>query len=151
MRILKISFLFVLSIALFTSCGGKSKAKPLSEIIKTVFSAESVKHDGVVVYTKGAATNTNANYSKFKMDFTSGTTVAWTDVDGTLFAGSYTLSADAKTLTLSNLVPSPTLANGTVEFSVVSFSESPKKITLKRNNGSQKTGNTINEYTLLGQ
>jgi hypothetical protein len=151
MRKLTFNFLCLVTIAILSNCGGGSKAKPLSEIIKTVFTAETVKHDGATVYTKGAASNVNGNYSKFKMDFATGNSVKWTDFDGNIFSGNYTLSSDAKTLTLTDLVPAPTLTSGKVEFSVISFTESPKKLVLKRNAGSQKTGNTINEYSLIGQ
>ncbi len=145
----KLILLAALAVVVFQNCGGKTKAKPLSDIIKTVFYAKSVKHDGTVVYTKGGASNTQAGYSKLKLDMSTGTTATFTDFDGTTFAGTYALSADAKTLTLSGLTPSPTGVNGTIVFTVTSFTESPAEIVLSRAGQSAKSGNTVNTYTLV--
>jgi hypothetical protein len=130
------------------SCKPTTKAKPLSEIIRAVFFAQEVKHDNKIVYTKGAANNTVENYKKLKLDLTSAGSVSFTDFDGNTFNGSYSLSTDSKTLTLSGLNPVPTGSGGTLTFSVVSFQEVPAKIVLSRVGGSVKTGNTTNEYTL---
>jgi hypothetical protein len=131
-----------------SGCGKKTKAKPVSEILKAVFFAEQVKHDNTIVYTKGAASNTVASYSKLRMDLTSASTVSFTDFDGNTFSGTYALSADSKSLIFSNLTPIPTGSGGTITFSIISFSESPAKVVLSRAGTSVKTGNTTNEYTL---
>lgn len=145
---LKLILLAAIVVVVFQNCGSKTKAKPLSEILKTVFYAKNVKHDGTVVYTKGAASNTEARYSKMKLDMSTGTSVSFTDFDGTTFVGTYVLSTDAKTLTLSGLTPSPTGANGTIVFTVTSFTEKPAELVLTRSGASAKTGNTVNTYTL---
>jgi hypothetical protein len=151
MKNLKVFALLLLSfgtIVQFSSCGGGAKAKPVSEILRAVFFAQQVKHGGTVVYTKGGATNTVSGYSKFKIDLTSTSSVVFTDFDGNIFNGTYSLSADSKTLTFNNLSPIPTGSGGTISFSIISFQESPAQVVLSRTGTSVKTGNTVNEYTL---
>lgn len=151
MKNLKLFGLIILAfvtILQFSGCGSGTKAKPVSEILKAVFFAQQVKHGGTLVYTKGGAANTVSGYSKFRIDLTSSTTVSFTDFDGNTFSGNYSLSADSKSLTFSNLTPIPTGSGGTITFSIVSFLESPAQVVLSRSGASVKTGNTINEYTL---
>lgn len=138
----------VLVVAVLVSCGGGSKVKPVSEILKAVFYAQQVKHDGAVVYTKGGASNKEDNYKRLKIDLSTGANVNFTDYDGNTFVGTYSLSADSKTLTFSGLNPVPTGSGGTLVFTVVSSQESPAQVVLSRQGQSVKTGNTVNEYTL---
>jgi hypothetical protein len=149
-KTLTLLFLGIVAIVQFSGCGGGTTVKPkaLSEVLKAVFYAQQVKHDNVVVYTKGGASNTVDNYKKLKFDLSSGSTVSFTDFDGNTFTGNYSISADNKSLTLSGLTPVPTGSGGTVTFSVVSFTESPAQVVLSRVGQSVKTGNTTNEYTL---
>lgn len=147
-KFLTVFFLSSLAILQFSGCGSKTKAKPVSEIIRAVFYAQQVKHDNTIVYTKGAASNTVSGYSKFKMDLSSSSSVIFTDFDGNIFTGSYSLSTDSKTLTLSGLTPVPTGSGGSITFSITSFQESPAQVVLNRSGASVKTGNTSNEYTL---
>jgi predicted lactoylglutathione lyase len=152
MKKIKSIAIILLSFGVFmqlSSCGKTTKAKPVSEILKAVFFAQQVKHDNTVVYTKGAANNTVSGYSKLKIDLSSATAVSFTDFDGNVFNGSYSLSADSKSLIFSNLTPIPTGSGGTITFSIVSFQESPAQVVLSRAGASVKTGNTINEYTLI--
>ncbi len=141
-------FLGFIALVQLSGCGGGTKAKPVSEILKAVFFAQQVKHGGTLVYTKGGAANTVSGYSKFRIDLTSASTVSFTDFDGNTFSGSYSLSADSKTLTFSNLTPVPTGSGGTITFAIISFQESPAQVVLSRSGASVKTGNTVNEYTL---
>jgi hypothetical protein len=145
-KMLLMFFLGFIALVQFSGCKTTAKAKPLSEVLKAVFYAQQVKHDGTVVYVKGGATNTVDNYKKLRIDLSSGTTVSFTDFDGNTFAGFYSLSGN--TLTLSGLNPIPTGSGGTILFNVVSFTESPAQIVLSRSGTSVKTGNTSNEYTL---
>lgn len=141
-------FFSAISIIQFSGCGSSSKAKPVSEILKAVFFAQQIKHDNIVVYTKGATSNTVSGYSKLRMDLSSTGNVSFTDFDGNTFNGSYSISTDSKTLTFNNLTPIPTGSGGTLTFSIISFQESPAQVVLSRSGASVKTGNTINEYTL---
>jgi hypothetical protein len=143
--------IILLTIGVFTlvqlsGCGTKTKAKPLSEVLRAVFYAQQVKHDKTVVYTKGAASNTVSGYSKFRLDISSVSSASFTDFDGNTFSGTYSLSGS--TLTLNGLTPVPTGSGGTITFSVLSFQESPAQVVLSRLGSSVKTGNTTNEYTL---
>lgn len=148
MKLFALLSILATSIFQFSGCASKTKAKPVSEILKAVFFAQQVKHDNRVVYTKGAASNTVNGYSKLRMDFTSAGNVSFTDFDGNTFNGSYSLSTDSKSLTFTNLMPVPTGSGGILSFSIISFQESPAQIVLSRLGASVKTGNTINEYTL---
>ncbi|MES2794737.1 MAG: hypothetical protein V4683_02170 [Bacteroidota bacterium] len=151
MKNFKIVILVIVALSIMiqlSGCKSSNKAKPVSEILKAVFFAQQVKHDNSIVYTKGAASNIVSGYSKLRIDLTSASTVSFTDFDGNTFSGSYSLSADSKTLTFSNLTPIPTGSGGTVTFSILSFQESPAQVVLSRSGTSVKTGNTINEYTL---
>jgi hypothetical protein len=139
---------FSLSILILAACTTTPKAKPLAEVLRTVFFAQQVKHNNAIVYTKGGASNTVDNYRKLKMDLTAAGNVSFTDFDGNTFNGNYSLSTDNKTLTFSGLTPVPTGSGGTIVFSVVSFQESPAQVVLSRSAASVKTGNTVNEYTL---
>jgi hypothetical protein len=151
MKNYKSQFIGLVALALLlqlTNCSKTTKAKPVSEIIKAVFFAEQVKHDNKIVYVKGGTGNTVSAYSKLRMDLSSSSSVSFTDFDGNTFSGTYSLAADSKSLTFSNLTPVPTGSGGTIIFSILSFSESPAKLVLSRTGTSTKTGNTLNEYTL---
>ena len=150
MKNIKSITLVLLSIFTLVQISGCKKSggssKPISEVLRAIFFAQQVKHDNTVVYTKGAASNTVSGYSKFRMDLSSTTSVAFTDFDGTTFNGTYSLSGGS--LVLSGLTPVPTGSGGTITFNVVSFQESPAQVVLTRAGSSVKTGNTTNEYTL---
>ena len=142
-----LALLIITTLVQISGCkkSGANK-KPLSEVLRAIFFAQQVKHDNTIVYTKGAASNTVSGYSKFRMDLSSTSSVAFTDFDGTTFNGTYTLSSGS--LVLSGLTPQPTGSGGTITFNVVSFQESPAQVVLTRAGSSVKTGNTKNEYTL---
>ena len=135
-----------LVLAQLSGCKPKTTAKPLSEVLKAVFFAQQVKHDGTIVYTKGSISNTVDNYKKLRIDLSSGTSVSFTDFDGNTFLGTYLITNN--TLTFSGLTPVPTGSGGTITFNVVSFVEGPTQVVLSRSGSSVKTGNTSNEYTL---
>ncbi len=136
----------ILALVQFSGCKPKKTAKPLSEVLKAVFFAQQVKHNGTIVYTKGGTSNTVDNYKKLRIDLSSGTSVSFTDFDGNTFTGTYLLTSNS--LTFSGLSPVPTGSGGTIAFNVVSFAESPVQVVLSRTGTSVKTGNTSNEYTL---
>jgi hypothetical protein len=128
--------------------GCKKKVKPVSERIAKAWTAESVKHGGTVVYTRGGSNNTTPAYSGFRLTLTNASgakTVSFTDVDGTTFTGDWDLEGDSK-LILKNLTPPPTGSGGTLEFTISSLDDA--KVVLTRLKASPKTGGTINEYTL---
>jgi len=130
--ILFVSFLATLFLG---ACSSKSDPTPVTptpvtptpvaptvaDLVKKVWSANSVSWDGVVQYSKGATTNLVAGYSQFKLDLSIAGSVTLTEFDGKKFTGSYSLSSDNKKLTLTSLTSSegaPTGTNGTLELTI---------------------------------
>ncbi len=85
------------------------------------------------------------NYAGFKLDLSTPPTVKYTEVDGNLFTGQYSVPSDSR-LVLTNLTPAPTGTNGTIEFNISNLTDN--SVVLTRTTASQKTGNTTNVYTL---
>jgi len=136
---------FVLALTLVTASCKKDSKKPVSERIAKTWTAETVKHGTVVVYTRGGASNTEARYSDFRLALSSTGTVAYTEFDKNTFNGTWALEGET-TLVLSGLNPQPSGSNGTIKFTINSLEDN--KVVLTRLDGSLKTGNTINQYTL---
>jgi hypothetical protein len=130
--ILFVSFLATLFLG---ACSSKSDPTPVTptpvtptpvtptvaDLVKKVWSANSVSWDGVVQYSKGATTNLVAGYSQFKLDLSIAGSVTLTEFDGKKFTGSYSLSSDNKKLTLTSLTSSegaPSGTNGTLELTI---------------------------------
>ncbi len=140
------SIAFLSLVTLFSAlmgCNGK-KIAPVSERIAKVWTASKVDENKVTVYTKGGATNVR-NYTAFKLDLSTPPTVKYTEFDGNVFVGKYSVPSDTR-LVLTELTPSPTGANGTIEFTINSIDDT--NLSLSRTTASQKTGNTTNDYTL---
>jgi hypothetical protein len=121
----------------------KSKTPPISERIAKAWLAQSVKEGSVVVYTKGAASNTR-DYSPFVLTLNASGAVTYKDFDGFTFTGQWEVSNN--TLRLKNLNPVPTETGGIIEFDINSVGDNQLVITRTSNN--KKTGNTKNQYTL---
>ncbi|GAB2549336.1 hypothetical protein [Spirosoma aerophilum] len=137
---------FLSLVALFSAliaCNG-SKVAPVSERIAKTWTASKVDENKVTVYTKAGTTNVR-NYTSFKLDLSQPPTVRYTEFDGNVFVGKYSVPADNR-LVLTDLTPSPTGANGTIEFTINSIDDGT--LSLSRTTASQKTGGTTNDYTL---
>lgn len=132
-----------LFVGLLMGCKG-DKTPPVSERIAKIWTARSVDENSVTVYTKGGASNVR-DYSKFTLNLSSAPTVNYTEFDGNTFVGQYSVPTDTR-LVLTNLSPSPSGTNGSIEFTINSISDNELVIT--RTTTSQKTGGTINKYTL---
>jgi len=130
-------------VVVLTGC--PNPKKPLSEVIAKAWTAQKVEHGSTTVYTKGASSNTVAGYSQFSLNLTSPTSAVLKEFDGNTFTGQWELQGDTK-LILKNLSPQPTATNGTIEFTINSASDN--ELVLTRTTASQKTGGTINKYTL---
>lgn len=134
-------------IGLLTNCK-KPSTPPVSELIAKVWTVSKVESNGTTVYTRGGSTNA-VDYSNFRLDLSTGTTVKYTEFDKNVFNGNYTLPSDTQ-LTLTNLNPAPTgtgpNGSGTISFTINAIDENNLKIT--RTTTSVKTGNTTNVYTL---
>lgn len=138
------AFLSTLTVlTLLSGCKGSDPA-PVSERIAKVWTAQKVDENNATVYTKGGTTNVR-NYTGFKLDLSKAPTAVYTEFDGNTFQGQYSVPADDR-LVLTNLTPSPTGTNGTIEFRISNLSDN--SVTLTRTTPSQKTGNTTNVYTL---
>ena len=119
----------------FGACSSKSDPTPVTptpvtpppvaptvtDLIKKVWSANTVSWDGVVQYTKGGTTNLVAGYSQIKLDLSASGAVTLTEFDGKKFTGTYSLSSDNKKLSLTGLTSSegaPSGTNGTLELNI---------------------------------
>lgn len=137
------AFLFTVTLfGVLTGC--KKTVAPVSERIAKVWTASKVDENKVTVYTKGGTANVR-NYATFKLDLSSPPTVKYTEFDGNTFTGTYSLPSDNR-LVLTNLTPSPTGANGTIEFTINSIDDNT--LSLSRTTTSQKTGGSTNDYSL---
>lgn len=124
----------------------KGKKAPLSERIAKAWTAESVKHDNIVVYSRSGSNNSMPGYVSYLLILSSDNTVSLTEVDGTNFTGEWELQGETR-LILKNLGPKPpTNSNGVLEFTIKSIKDN--ELVLSRTSPSMKTGNTVNEYTL---
>jgi len=143
------TFLSVLAIGVVLVTGCKPKAKPLSEIIGRVWTAQVVNHASTTVYTKGGANNAVPGYSGYRLDLSSPTSVSYKEFDGNTFTGQWELQelATGNTLTLKSLTPPPTGTTGTIQFAIKSATET--EFVIERTAASQKTGGSINKYTLV--
>lgn len=129
---------------LLMACGGKETAVPVSEKVKKVWTAQTVKENSTLVYTKGATGNVR-NYTPFRLDLSNPASASITDYDGLTFTGQYDVPSDTR-LVLKNLNPQPTGTNGTIEFTINSVSDN--QLDLTRTSSSPKTGGTTNQYVL---
>ena len=136
---------FLSIVALFIVLTGcKKPVPPVSERIAKVWTASKVDENKVTVYTRGGTANVR-NYVPFKLDLSKAPTVQYTEYDGNTFVGKYSLPSDTR-LVLTDLTPSPTGANGTIEFTINSLDDNT--LSLSRTTASQKTGGTTNDYSL---
>ena len=140
-----IAFLSVVTLfSLLTGCK-KNKVAPVSERIAKIWTAQKVDENSATVYTRGATANVR-NYSGFRLDLSQPPAVTYTEFDGNIFTGQYSVPSDNR-LVLTNLTPAPSgVANGTIEFTISNLTDN--SVTLTRTTASQKTGNTTNVYTL---
>lgn len=125
-----ILFLGFFASLVLSACSSKNAPTPVTptpvtptvaDLVKKVWSANSVSWDGVVQYTKGGTTNLVAGYLQFKLDLTTAGSVTLTEFDGKKFTGSYSLSSDNKKLSLTSLTSSegaPSGTNGTLELTI---------------------------------
>lgn len=139
-----LQFCFIL-IFLLTACG--EKVPSVAERIQKVYTAQTVTHDAITVYTSGASGNIVPEYSSYRLDLSAAGQVTLRDISGDTFTGSF--SATDNTLTLTGLNPQPTGSGGTLTFSITSISDDGKNLVLTATKASPKTGNTINVYTLV--
>lgn len=138
------AFLSIVTLfTVLTGCGGK-KVAPVSERIAKVWTASKVDENKVTVYTRGGTANVR-NYATFKLDLSKAPTVQYTDWDGNTSVGKYAVPTDTQ-LILTEMTPQLTGTNGTIEFKINSIEDN--SLSLSRTSTSQKTGGTLNDYSL---
>jgi hypothetical protein len=126
---------------------------PITDKIKKNWAVQTAKHGGSVVYTKGAASNTT-DYSGFRLNLSAAPSATYVAFDKNTFSGQYDVTGtDEKqttgTLNLKNLNPVPSGSGGNISFSIISLTETT--LVLSRTTADQKTGGSLNEYTLVAQ
>lgn len=134
-------------ILVFLLTGCEEKVPSVAERIQKLYTIKTVTHDGITVYTSGAAGNIFPEYSSYRLDLSTAEQASLHDITGETFAGTYT--ATDNTLTLTGLTPQPTGSGGTLTFQITSISDDGKNLVLTATKVSPKTGNTINVYTLI--
>jgi uncharacterized membrane protein len=128
---------------LIMACGKKT-TRPISDMAKKVWTAQTVKENTTLVYTKGVTTNIR-NYGSYRLDLSNPPAVTYTDWDGIASMGQYELPSDTR-LVLKNLNPQPNGTGGTIEFTINSIGDN--QLDLTRTSANAKTGGTTNQYVL---
>jgi hypothetical protein len=140
-------FCLLVLATLFAGCKKKTTVVPVADKIAKAWTARKVDENSTTVYTKGGANNVRPGYSNFRLDLSSKPNATLVDWDGNRFTGTYTVPSDTR-LVLSGLTPQPTGTSGTIEFNISGLNDAGTEVTLTRTAASQKTGGTINIYTL---
>jgi hypothetical protein len=146
--------LAICSLILLIGCGGGTPAptptppatQTVAQQIAKTWSVQSVKEDNITVFISGGTANIKVGYLNFKLDLSSLSAAKLTEYDGTTITGKWSVSADNKTVTLTDLSPEPTDTNGTISYTINQVTASSFKIT--RNVLNRKTGATTTEYEL---
>jgi PBP1b-binding outer membrane lipoprotein LpoB len=156
MRKLFLSLPILFAFIMVLSGCGKTAADPTPiELLTKTWSVDIAKHDGTQVYKKGATSNVDAGYSNYKLAL-SGTGAnlisSLTARDNTTFTGTWSLSSDNKTLTLSGLKNSagqaPTGTTGTIVYNI-SGAVAASTVTLVSAAKDLKAGNSTVEIQLV--
>lgn len=112
--------------------------------------AKTVKENGLVVYQEGQANNQYPGYKNFLIDLSDTEIVILTEYTGLPMTGKWSLIENTSSnsiLRLSSLLPQPEGTGGTVEY-IIKKAPSNEFI-LENAKANPKTGNSINEYTLV--
>jgi hypothetical protein len=149
---LPILFAFIL---VLSGCGSKAVDPTPTELLTKTWSVNIAKHDGTQVYQKSATSNVAPGYSNYKLGL-SGTgtnlTASLTALDNTTFTGTWSLSSDNKTLTLSGLKNSagqnPTGTTGTIVYNI-SGTITATAVTFESAAKDLKAGNTTVNLQLV--
>lgn len=143
---MKTHFIYISLCILLMSACKKDEAKPMSESIRRVWKAKKVKQNDFVVYEHGVASNAIPGYINFRLNLSDPSKVILIEFNDDRFNGEWEL-VGTQQLILSSLIPEPTFSGGTINYSLQVVNED--EIILTQSTPSIKTGNTINEYTLV--
>lgn len=119
---LPILFAFIM---VLSGCGKTTVDPTPTELLTKTWSVDIAKHDGTQVFKKGATSNVDDGYKNYRLSLSgTGTNLiaSLTARDNTTFTGTWALSSDNKTLTLSGLKNSagqnPTGTTGTIVYNI---------------------------------
>ena len=136
------------------SCGKTTPPEPTAtENMTKTWSVNIAKEGGTQVYQKGGAA-TKTGYSGYRLGLATAGVATLTAVDGTAFTGNWALSADNRTLTLTNLKSgagqTPTGSNpvGTIVYNITS-TITATTVTLETATPDLKAGSTIVNLQLV--
>jgi hypothetical protein len=148
----KILTLLPLIVLSWSTLGCKgTEAEPTVEAKLTrIWTAKVVKEGSDIVYDKTASSNKIPGYANYKLDLTSKTSAKLTEKDGVTFTGTWSISTDNTTLTISGLTSSsgvPTGTNGTLTYKIIG-TPTTAAVTLETATAYIKASNTIANYQL---
>lgn len=144
---MKKQLLLLVLLPLLLGACKKKEEPPVKEVIAKTWTAKQVDENSMTVYVKGATNNVRLGYGLFLLDLSAPAPgkVTYREFDANEFTGTWDVLNNEK-LVLSNLTPSPSGTNGTIEFTINSASGT--ELVLTRLANSTKTGGTTNKYTL---
>lgn len=128
----KIAFflpIFFAIVTILSSCG--SAAEPsVKEKLSRVWTANMVTWGSTSVYSSTSTSNTQGGYKSFSLTLTSAGAATLTEFDGNSFAGTWALSTDEKTLTITFTGNAPTgLTNNQLSYSIANLTTSSVTLT----------------------
>jgi hypothetical protein len=102
--ILSLPILFAFMLVM-TGCGSKAVEPTATENLTRTWTVDIAVHDNTQVYKKGGTSNSVPAYINYRLGLAAANAVTLTtaDASNTVFTGTWALSTDNKTLTLSGL------------------------------------------------
>ncbi|PAC32890.1 hypothetical protein BWI92_03395 [Flectobacillus sp. BAB-3569] len=149
-KILTLLPLIVLISGVLLSCKSTEAEPTVEAKLTRIWTAKVVKEGSDIVYDKTASSNKIPGYANYKLDLTSKTAAKLTEKDGVIFTGTWSISTDNTTLTISGLTSSsgvPTGTNGTLTYKIVG-TPTTSAVTLETATAYIKASNTIANYQL---
>lgn len=143
------TIILLLALVTLTDCQPKP-VTPITDLLSKIWMAQTVKENDVLVYTKGANSNVKPGYTNFRLDLSQPGKVILKDIDGRQLVGTWTVSTDNKRLILDNLNPKPTNTGGIIEYYILPTPDG-QSLNLERTAESRKTGNSVNQYSLISE
>lgn len=128
----KIAFFLPIFFAILTilsSCG--SAAEPSAkDKLSRVWTASMVTWGSTSVYSSASTSSTQPGYKSFSLTLTSTGAATLTEFDGNSFSGTWALSTDEKTLTITFSGNAPTgLTNNQLSYSIANLTTSSVMLT----------------------
>ncbi|GAB3993384.1 hypothetical protein GCM10028807_28470 [Spirosoma daeguense] len=148
MKISLYSLFFILLV--IVSCSKPQDPAPSSSsILKGSFKAREVKEGSQTVYKETETANVIPGYAKFRLRLSTPDMGVFKaqliEYSGETFDGKWTYDEKSQTLSLTNLSPKP--AAGDLIYAVERVESG--LVVLRSKTANPKTGQTINEYTLI--